>query len=120
MQTGQHIEAAQRFLDSASMLESAGSNMGAGEMIWGAAIQALEAINHIRTGTATGSLSSNGRRRLVDSVIYDGVNRYNRIQNELHAHFYSGHLSPPEFADSMRRGRQCATELLAIALSSAG
>ena len=32
MQTGQHIEAAQQFLDDASMLESAGSNMGAGEM----------------------------------------------------------------------------------------
>ena len=118
MQTGQHIEAAQQFLDDASMLESAGSNMGAGEMIWGAAIQVLEAIDHIRTGNATGSLSTNGRRRLVNSVISDGVNRYNRIQNELHAHFYSGHLLPSEFADSMRRGRDCVAQLLAIALSS--
>ena len=82
MQTGQHLETSQRFLDDALMLESVGSHMGAGEMIWGAVIQALEAIDHIGTGNATGSLSSNGRRRLVDSVISDGVNRYNRIQNE--------------------------------------
>ena len=120
MQTGQHLEAAQRFLDDALILESVGSNMGAGEMIWGAAIQALEAIGHIRTGNATGSLSSNGRRRLADSVISDGVLRYDGIQNDLHAHFYKGHLSPSEYADCMRRGRDCAAELLAIAYTSAG
>ena len=120
MQTGQHIEAAQRFLDDASMLESVGSNMGAGEMIWGAAIQALEAIDHIRTGNATGTLSSNGRRRLIDSVISEGVRRYDGIQNDLHAHFYRGHLSPSEYADGMRQGRDCVAKLLAIALSSAG
>lgn len=120
MQTGQHLEAAQRFLDDALMLESVGSNMGAGEMIWGAAIQALEAIDHIRTGNSTGSLSSNGRRRMVDSVISDGVRRYDGIQNDLHAHFYRGHLSALEYADCMRRGRDCVAELLAIARSPAG
>ena len=100
------------------MLESMGSYMGAGEMIWGAAIQALEAIDHIRTGNATGSLSSNGRRRLVNSVISEGVGRYDGIQNDLHAHFYRGHLSPLEYANCMRRGRDCVAELLAVALSS--
>ena len=89
-------------------------------MIWGATIQALEAIGHVRTGNATGSLSSNGRRRLAESVISDGANRYNRIQNELHAHFYMGNLSPPEYAERMRQGRYDVAELLAIALSSAG
>ena len=118
MQTRQHLEASQRFLDDALMLESMGSYMGAGEMIWGAAIQALEAIDHIRTGNATGSLSSNGRRRLVNSVISEGVGRYDGIQNDLHAHFYRGHLSPLEYANCMRRGRDCVAELLAVALPS--
>lgn len=87
-------------------------------MIWGATIQALEAIEHVRTGNEARTLTSNGRRRLVESVIAEGANRYNQVQNELHAHFYKGHLSPPEYADRMRRGREYVTELLAIALSS--
>ena len=87
-------------------------------MIWGATIQALEAIGHLRAGASTGLLSSNGRRRLAASVISDGLRSYGAIQDGLHAHFYRGHLSPPEYADRMRRGRDCVNELLAIALSS--
>ena len=118
MQTGQHIEASQQFLDDASALESVGSYMGAAEMIWGATIQALEAIGHITTGDDTEHLSSNGRRRLADSLVSDGVFKYGRVQNDLHAHFYRGHLSPGEYAEGMRQGRDYVTELLAIALSS--
>ena len=51
MQPGQHIDASQRFLDDALMLESVGSHMGAAEMIWGATIQALEAIERIFMST---------------------------------------------------------------------
>ena len=87
-------------------------------MVWGATIQALEAIGHIRAGNTTGLLSSNGRRRLAESVISDRLSPYDGIQNELHAHFYRGHLSQPEYADGMRRGLAYVTELLAIARSS--
>ena len=118
MQTGQHIEASQRFLDDALTLESRGSHMGAAEMIWGATVQALEAISHIRAGNATGNLSRNARRRLAESAVLEGPRLYGGIQNELHAHFYEGHLSPAEYAESMRQGREYVTELLAIALSS--
>ena len=50
MQTGQHIEVCQRFLDDALALDSRGSHMAAAEMIWGATVQALEALGHIRDG----------------------------------------------------------------------
>ena len=118
MQTGQHIEASQRFLNDALMLESDGSHMGAAEMIWGALIQALEAIGHISSGNATAHLSSNRRRRLAEFVIFDGWDRYGSVQNGLHAHFYRGHQSPAEYAESMRQGREFVTGLLAIVLSS--
>ena len=59
-------------------------------MIWGATIQALEAIGHLRAGNSTGLLSSNGRRRLAASVISDGLRSYGAIQDGLHAHFYPG------------------------------
>ena len=91
--------------------------MGAAEMIWGALIQALEAIGHISSGNNTAHLSRNRRRRLAESVIFDGWDRYGRVQNGLHAHFYRGHLTPEERDEQMRQGRECISELLAIALS---
>ena len=118
MQTGQHIEASQRFLDDALALESKGSHMGAAEMIWGATVQALEAIGHISLGNAAGHLSRNGRRRMAESVAFEGMHRYNRTQHELHAHFYDGHLASQERDVQMRLGREFVTELLAVALLS--
>ena len=55
MQTGQHIMASQRFLDDALALESVGSQMGAAEMIWGATIQALEALGTHYNGKVHGT-----------------------------------------------------------------
>ena len=120
MQTRQHIEASQRFLGDALALESRGSHMGAAEMIWGATVQALEAIGHIRMGNAIEHLSRNARRRLAEFVVFEGMQRYNLTQNDLHGHFYSGHLAFEEYADSMRQGRELVTELLSIAQASGG
>ena len=120
MQTAQHIEASQRFLDDALALDSGGSPMGAAEMIWGAAVQVLEAIGHIRAGNERGKLSGNGRRRMAESIAFEGRHRYYRTQNELHGHFYDGHLTSEKYTDSMRQGREFVTELLAIAQSPGG
>lgn len=120
MQPKQHLEASQYFLDAAAILEAIDFYMAAAEMIWGAVVQALEAIGHIRAGNARGFLSSNGRRRLAESINPEGLTMYYLVQNGLHGHFYKGHLSPVEYVDSMQKGRDYATELLAIALSSAG
>ena len=120
MQTGQHIAESQRFLDNALMLESEGSHMGAAEMIWGAVVQAMEAIGHISSENTVAHLSGNGRRRLASSTIRQGFRRYSEIQNGLHAHFYRGHLTPEEQTEQMRLGRDYVSELLAIALSSGG
>jgi len=120
MQTGQHIAASQRFLDDALALEFRGSHMAAAEMIWGATVQALEAIGHIRAGNATGNLSRNARRRLAGSAVFGGLQHYDRIQGRLHAHFYDGHLTSQERDAQMRLGRAYVSELLATALSSGG
>ena len=120
MQTGQHIEACQRFLDDALALESRGSHMGAAEMIWGAAVQALEAIGHIGAGNDIRHFSRNARRRLAESFAFDGMERYYRVQNELHAHFYDSHLTSQERDVQMRLGREFVAKLLAVAQPSGG
>ena len=117
MQTGQHIEACQRFLDDALALESRGSHMGAAEMIWGATVQALEAIGHIRAGNATGNLSRNARRRLAGSAVFEGMQHYDQVRRRLHGHFYDGHLTSQERDERMRLGREFVGGLLAVALS---
>ena len=117
MQPEQHLAASRTFLNDAAALESQGSHMGAAEMIWGATVQALEALEHIRTGIATGSLSSRRRRRLAESITRDGLFKYYMIQNDLHGYFYKGHLSMEVLTDRMRQGRDYATELLTLALS---
>ena len=89
-------------------------------MIWGATVQALKAIGHITAENATEHLSRNARRRLAESFAFDGMERYYRVQNELHAHFCDGHLTSQERDVQMRLGREFVTELLAVAQSSGG
>ena len=117
MQIEQHLTAARQFLSDAATLEIAGSHMGAAEMIWGATVQALEAIGHIRMGNARGSLNNRARRELAESIDSASILQYRKTQRDLHGHFYRGHLNPDEWANSIRQGRDYAAELLAIALS---
>ena len=118
MQTEQHLTAARQFLTNASTLEAAGSPMGAAEMIWGATVQALEAIAHIKTGNARGSLSSRRRRETAENISLESLFQYRRNQHDLHGHFYKNHLSPAVLAIRMQQGRDYIAELLAIALSA--
>lgn len=118
MQITQHQAAARQFLDDAVALEVSGSSMGAAEMVWGAIVQSLEAIGHIQSGNARGSLSNRRRRDLAEATTHDGLQKYYSVQRDLHGHFYKGHLTPEEFADSMQDGRGYAAELLAIAQTS--
>lgn len=118
MQIAQHLAAARQFLNDAAALEVSGSSMGAAEMIWGAVVQSLEAIGHIRTGNARGSLGNRQRSNLAETTTPDGLAKYYRVQNNLHGHFYKGHLSPDAFSRSMQDGRGYAAELLAIAHAS--
>ena len=117
MQTEQHLTAARQFLADASTLEAAGSTMGAAEMIWGATVQALEAIAHIKAGTARGSLSSRRRRETAENISLESLFQYRRNQHDIHGHFYKNHLPSAELAVRMQQGREYIAELLAIALS---
>ena len=117
MQTEQHLSATRQFLTDATTLEAAGSPMGAAEMIWGATVQALEAIAHIKAGSARGSLSSRRRRETAENISLESLFQYRRNQHDLHGHFYRNHLSPAELAIRMQQGRDYIAELLAIALS---
>ena len=46
MNLAEHIVAAERFLASSGLLQDAGDSMGSAEIVWGAAIQAVQALHH--------------------------------------------------------------------------
>lgn len=117
MQIQQHLAASRRFLEAATLLENAGSDMGAAEMIWGATVQVLEAIGHIRARNTRGTLSNRRRRELARMILPRALSNYYNALHELHGHFYKNHLPPAELATRMQQGRDYIAELLAIALS---
>ena len=117
MQIQQHLAASRRFLEAATLLENAGSDMGAAEMIWGATVQVLEAIGHIKEGNVRGSLGNRRRRELAETILPGYLSSYYNALHELHGHFYKNHLLPAELATRMQQGREYIAELLAIALS---
>ena len=41
-----HVEAARTFPSAAEILSESGMGMAAAEMVWGAAVQAIDAVNH--------------------------------------------------------------------------
>ena len=117
MQIQQHLAASRRFLEAATLLENEGSDMGAAEMIWGATVQVLEAIGHIKEGNVRGSLGNRRRRELAETILPGYLSNYYNALHELHGHFYKNHLPPAELATRMQQGRDYIAELLAIALS---
>ena len=117
----QHLAASRQFLEDATTLGVEGySHMGASEMVWGAVVQALEAVGHINAGNERGSLGNRSRHNLARTIGQRSLTQYFLAQNNLHGHFYKGHLPPQSYDESMQQGREYAAELLVIAESAAG
>lgn len=118
MQIQQHLTASRRFLEAAALLENEGYAPAAAEMIWGATVQSLEAIGHIKAGNVRGTLSNRRRRELARTISPGALSRYYNALHELHGHFYKNHLHPAELAIRMQQGRNYVAELLSLAFSS--
>ena len=118
-----HDAAARTFLSAAETLFKSGMGMAAAEMVWGAAVQAIDAANH-STGITRHASRNRDRRLVVErigrahGVGEDLADGFSAAANRLHNHFYTGRLSADELEDSMEAGVSFARLMLELADSS--
>ena len=115
-----HIAAAESFLHEEWRLSNdGGSGMLSAEAVWGATVQVINAINHAR-GSRRAHVSKNYERR---QIIQDLETKYGIALNvgfqavlgDLHSHFYGGHLSETELADSLIMGIRFVSTMIELA-----
>ena len=117
-----HVAAARMFLSAAEILSELGMGMAAAEMVWGAANQAIDAVNH-RMGVPRHASNNRDRRRVLQrigrahGVESELVGGFRTVTSRLHNHFYSGNLSGDELEESMEAGVLFATRMLELAES---
>ena len=118
----EHVAAAEQFLASSRLLQDAGDSMGSAEMVWGAAIQAVQALRHqVRE-------EHPHRRRDLERIIFrnfpapivtrlaGGIDASVRLHN----YFYTGTLSyrnadDTNLATRMAQSRAFVNETLQLA-----
>ena len=116
-----HVAAARTFLSAAGILSELGMGMAAAEMVWGAAVQAIDAANHRMAATTRHAGANRDRLRIVQRVgRTHGVERYlargfRAAANGLHNHFYTGRLSAEALEENMRLGISFARRMLELA-----
>ena len=115
-----HVAAARTFLSAAEILAEMDMGMAAAEMVWGAAVQAIDAASH-RMSIPRHAGRNRDRRRVVQRMgqahgvekeVSDG---FSAVTNGLHNHFYTGRLSADELEENMRLGVSFANRMLELA-----
>ena len=118
----EHVASARMFLNAAEILSNLGMGMAAAEMVWGAANQAIDAVNHRMLITRHASNNRDRRRVLQRIGRAHGVEGelargFRAAANGLHSHFYTGNLSDDELEENMRLGISFANRMLELAES---
>ena len=115
-----HVAAARMFLSAAEILTELDMGMAAAEMVWGAAVQAIDAASH-RMAITRHAGSNRDRRRVVQRMgqargieeeLYDS---FRIVVGKLHNHFYTGRLSAEELEENMRLGVSFPNLMLELA-----
>ena len=115
-----HVAAARTFLSAAEILSNLG--MAAAEMVWGAANQAIDAVNHRMLITRHAG-SNRDRLRVLQrigrahGVERELANGFSVVLNKLHSHFYAGSLTAEQLEHEMRNGVLFANRMLELAES---
>lgn len=103
----EHISAAKSFLVAEDLLIQSEMYMVAAEVVWGATVQVIDAINHQLGARHT----SNNRNRA--QIVEYMENKYGpeslnagfaSVKNRLHNHFYTGRLSSQELPLHLEAG----------------
>ena len=116
-----HVAAARTFLSAAEILSESGMGMAAAEMVWGAAVQAIDAANHSMAATTRHAGANRDRLRVVQRIgrahgVGEELARgFEAAANGLHNHFYTGRLPAEELEENMRLGVFFARRMLELA-----
>ena len=116
-----HVAAARTFLNAAEILSGLGMGMAAAEMVWGAPVQAIDAVNHRMAATSRHVSRNRNRRRVVErmerahGVGEDLARGFTAATDGLHNHFYTGRLSAEELEENMEAGVSFARRMLELA-----
>lgn len=114
----EHIAQVNSFISDSFTLRQQGSGMLAAESVWGAAIQAMSAIDHALT---PGSRRHPQQERFIiglsqhDSLTLELIRGFRVVKNRLHNHFYTGRLNAWQFDEYMENGNVFVRQLLEIA-----
>ena len=114
-----HVAAARTFLSAAEILSGLGMGMAAAEMVWGAAVHAIDAASH-RMAITRHAGRSRDRRRIIQRVgRAHGVDEEFAIgfgaAGKLHNHFYTARMPADELEENMRLGVSFANLMLELA-----
>ena len=114
-----HVAATRTFLSAAEILSEMDMGMAAAEMVWGAAVHAIDAASHRMSITRHASRSRD-RRRVVHRVgrthgADEDLARGFGAAGALHNHFYTARLPADELEENMRLGVSFATRMLELA-----
>ena len=113
----EHIAAAKSFLVAKELLIQSEMCMVAAEVVWGATIQVIDAINH-QLGTRH---TSNNRSRA--QIIEYLENKYGpeslnagfaSVKDGLHNHFYTSRLSLEELSKHLSTGTQFVSRMIEL------
>ena len=112
-----HISTAKTLLLAEDMLSRSGFGIVAAEVIWGAAVQVIDAISH-QAGSRHIS-NNHGREQIVedmqDKYALDDLGRGLRSVSRLHNHFYTGRLSDQELPGLLETGLQFVNQMIELA-----
>ena len=95
-----------------------GRDRAAAEMIWGAAVQAIDAANHRRTPRHAQHRNRTATvNRLQDKYgLHSELSyRFRVVRGFLHNHFYTGRLSESEVAAALVEGRTFVNTMIELA-----
>ena len=115
-----HIAAAESFLREEGRLSNdGGSGMLSAEAVWGAAVQVINAVNHAQ-GSRRAHVNKNYERL---QIVHGLQAKYGVALNvgfsaalgDLHNHFYGGHLSESDLADSLMLGIGFVSTMIELA-----
>ena len=113
----EHIAAAKSFLIAKELLIQSEMYMVAAEVVWGATVQVIDAINHQLGARHT----SNNRDRaqiveyLEDKYGPESLNAgFASVKNELHNHFYTGRLIHEELLNHLSTGTQFVIRMIQL------
>lgn len=117
MKHEEHVSAAQDFLEASALLRERGFDRIAAESMWGALVDAINALAHIDGDGHARRIRD--RKQVISAFIErdvlgeDVALAFQSDAIALHNYFYDGNMRSEAFAAHMRAARALATKILA-------